>query len=343
MHILHLAENLNFGGLETHIITLCHEFKKLGHRPFVFAMVMSREFQEQLKHLKIDYMVEISCSGLPEYITKNNIQVLHGHPAATIHISAELGNKLDLPVAVTYHGLYGWGWHSHDKIAKIICVSREVYDKLAPVPGFSSKLEVIQNGIDLDTFSPSGVLGTGRQVLFIGRLDPDKYYSLNIIINALRSIPGIKLSVAGSGPYFDRLKSEAPPWVTCLGYVQNMPLIINQADIVIGTGRGIREAMACGKPAIALDACGYDGLVTPDKIEALEYQNFSGRSGGILNEENLLGDLRKLVENPDTRAEIGQWSRKYAAENYALTPIAIKHLAIYSQLINKEEYKYGKR
>ncbi len=336
MRIMHIAENLNFGGLETQLITLCREFIRLGHHPFIFSMVMSPEFRSQLAHAGIDYIVEPSPGEkIKNYIAQNRIQVLHGHPAATIYVSATLGTELNLPVVVTYHGLYGWAWQIHKSISHFVCVSQEVHDKLAPDPNASGKLTIIQNGIDCNIFKPSGTGGTGYNILFIGRLDPDKYYAVKIVINALSSLSNVELSVAGSGSYFDQLRSEAPGFVKCLGYIADMPEIINKADIVIGTGRGVREAMACGKPAIALDACGYGGLVTPETIGPLEYHNFSGRSGGKLTEEKFLQDILKIIGNPAARAEIGQWSRQYALEHYSSTAAALKHLVIYNQLITK--------
>lgn len=337
MRILHLAESLNFGGLETHVLCLVKELAKLGHQPFVFAMVMSVEFRKELDHLAIEYLVDVSPGEkLTNFIQEKNIQILHGHPAATVHLTASLGTELQKPVAVTYHGMYGWNWACHQTIGKIICISQEVYDKLVQSdPTLIPKLLVIQNGIDPEAFVPLHKPSTGRKILFIGRLDPDKYFSIKVIIKALKKVPDIELLVAGSGPYYDQLKSEAPPWVKCNGYIADMPSIINDADIVIGTGRGVREAMACGKPVIALDAYGYDGLVTPENIQSLEYQNFMGRSGQPLTEENILLDLAKVIDHPATRLSLGNWGRKYAEENYSAAAFALKHLVTYNELINK--------
>ncbi len=57
----------------------------------------------------------------------------------------------------------------------------------------------------------------------------------------------------------------------------NMPGRINEVDIVIGTGRGIAEAMACGRVACVCGKFGCDGLVTPAVVEQQGKFNFSGR------------------------------------------------------------------
>ena len=51
---------------------------------------------------------------------------------------------------------------------------------------------------------------------------------------------------------------------------------IGEADIVIGYGRSVLEAMSCGRPAYVLDHMGSDGWVTADTYEALEADGFSG-------------------------------------------------------------------
>ncbi len=48
------------------------------------------------------------------------------------------------------------------------------------------------------------------------------------------------------------------------------------ADIVIGYGRSILEAMACGRAAYVLDEVSADGWVVPDRYELLERDGFAG-------------------------------------------------------------------
>lgn len=54
---------------------------------------------------------------------------------------------------------------------------------------------------------------------------------------------------------------------------------IRAADIVVGYGRCILEAMACGRTALVFDRFGCDGWVSADSYPALESAGFNGRSG----------------------------------------------------------------
>jgi hypothetical protein len=52
------------------------------------------------------------------------------------------------------------------------------------------------------------------------------------------------------------------------------------ADLVIGYGRSILEAMACGRPAFVFEHTGVDGWVTPDSYPVLERDGFTGMAFG---------------------------------------------------------------
>jgi len=60
----------------------------------------------------------------------------------------------------------------------------------------------------------------------------------------------------------------------------HLPFVINEADIVFSLGRGVMEAMLCGRIPIVYDYSGGDGMVTPDNFHELKQYNFSGRRYG---------------------------------------------------------------
>ena len=68
---------------------------------------------------------------------------------------------------------------------------------------------------------------------------------------------------------------------------------LNRADVVIGQGRVIVEAMACGRAAFVYDHAGGDGWVTPESYAGLEARNFAGTGGnGQVLPGELAGRLR---------------------------------------------------
>lgn len=66
------------------------------------------------------------------------------------------------------------------------------------------------------------------------------------------------------------------------------------AEIVIGYGRSVLEAMACGRAAYVYDWNGGEGWVTPKSYRRIEADGFAGRSGeAIFDHDRIRKDLRK--------------------------------------------------
>jgi len=75
----------------------------------------------------------------------------------------------------------------------------------------------------------------------------------------------------------------------------NMQDDINYSDVVISSGRGALEAMACNRPTIIFGRFGADGLVTKDNFNQLKKYNFSGRCLGMRWTKELLEQEIKLA------------------------------------------------
>ena len=69
---------------------------------------------------------------------------------------------------------------------------------------------------------------------------------------------------------------------------------IREADLVVGYGRSLLEAMACGRAAYVLDEYGGDGWVTPETYSALEADGFAAGAYEMpLDTGRLREDLRR--------------------------------------------------
>jgi hypothetical protein len=69
-------------------------------------------------------------------------------------------------------------------------------------------------------------------------------------------------------------------------------LEMNDADVVMGRGRVIVEAMACGRAAYVFDESGGDGWVTAESYAAIEAENFAGHgTAGVVDARRLREDL----------------------------------------------------
>jgi hypothetical protein len=95
------------------------------------------------------------------------------------------------------------------------------------------------------------------------------------------------------------------------------------ADMVIGLGRSVYEAMACERNVIIYDYMGGDGFVTPESILQFRKKNCSGRTNRIAySPEQLRAEMSKYDPT------IGPQLRAYILENNNIEIIAQEYLAL---------------
>jgi hypothetical protein len=83
-----------------------------------------------------------------------------------------------------------------------------------------------------------------------------------------------------------------------------------EAEIVIGYGRSILEAMALGRAAYVYDWAGGDGWIAAESYPAIEANGFAGRREPIVDRERLVRDLRAYS------AEMGPVNRDLISANH---------------------------
>jgi hypothetical protein len=101
---------------------------------------------------------------------------------------------------------------------------------------------------------------------------------------------------------------------------------IASADVVVGYGRAMLEAMACGRAAFVFAGPGGDGWVTPSSYPALEADGFTGGAFGDVYDESRMRDAladyapelgqigRDLVRFPhDARAHVAELAELLSA------------------------------
>lgn len=174
-----------------------------------------------------------------------------------------------------------------------IAVSEEVKAHLASL-GFPST--VVLNGIDMDTFSQEVPISEKPQrVLSLCQSKEANEWLLEICEEENLKFTAINKH---RNPSF-RVNKE-----------------INNADLVIGIGRSVYDAMACGRPCILFDKRSYngnlgDGYLKPDNFSDFVRYNCSGRFA------------RRRFSKSEMKKELGKYQKQ---DGVALRQIAFQRL-----------------
>lgn len=180
----------------------------------------------------------------------------------------------------------------------IVSISHEVHDYLKE-KGFQSS--IIYNGIDCERFYPQKP--TSSQLKHVLSLCQSE--KANDIIKGACQQLGVSFSKINK--YTENI------W--------DIEKAINNADLVVGIGRSLYDAMACGRPVISFDCRCYsknygDGYLTPSNIQQSLMYNCSGRfSKKQWDQTSFIEELKKY------NAKDGIFFR-----NFALSHLNIKNV-----------------
>jgi glycosyltransferase involved in cell wall biosynthesis len=200
-------------------------------------------------------------------------------------------------------------------------------------------LHLIRARIDTTEYYPASVEGdfiekglfpaSGKKIVMAVRLFETKRAFLKSVVEAARIYADMpeppRICVAGEGPMLSELLEESRqinnagasgPVLRFIGPIfkpEEMTRFYNYSDLVIGSGRGILEAMACGKPVVILGENYEAEVVGPDNIEDIAYYNFSGRHfrNRKMPCETLSDLLLRLVKDTDQMRRLGEYCLDY--------------------------------
>lgn len=197
-------------------------------------------------------------------------------------------------------------------------------------------LDVAEQVPAFPPFPPEGPL----KLLFVGRLIPVK--GLRMLIEAMRSLYGLSLTIVGDGPQEAYLKQLVADYdmgdrVRFSGYVRPVEL----AEFYRGChlhvlpsvresgGATILEAMAQGRPTLALDKGGPSEYITPECGLLLPCQSSA----------QVIADLRsaliKLHADPSCLPAMAAASLERARTHYTWSAKVMEILQVYRQHARK--------
>jgi len=204
-------------------------------------------------------------------------------------------------------------------------LSRKIYVKL----GFpENKVIAIPNGIDtkrlveIEDHTFDGLSAGESQVashkMHIGcvsRLTKDK--GVDLLVDAVKDIRGIDLTIVGSGRDEEEIKKKINPNpnpISIISRIENLSSFYESLDLLVLPSREhdpfglvVAEAMMLGVPAVVTDACGIADYLANGKDAIVVKANSSGAlKRGIL----------QVIDNADLRNSIAKTGKKTAQKQF---------------------------
>ena len=266
--VLGTLEFGNPSGGATYLLTVAEQLQRLGHEATIFAgEVGELAGSAQERGLR----VVSSESALPDAC-----DVVYAQDTATAYLLAD--RFRGTPQALCMHaggsGFDRWLPPQISGVVGAVVVLHDVTARRAGALAHREEVVRLRQPVDLARFAPRAPIGEspGRVLLLGNYLWGDRR---ELVQRACRQagLEYRQLGVQGA-------RTTATPEVE-----------INQADIVIGQGRCIVEAMACGRAAFVYDHSGGDGWVTPESHARMEAVNFTTADARV-TPESLSGELR---------------------------------------------------
>lgn len=244
MKIATSSSTLDLSGVPTFTLTMYRELVKRGHQVTVYSPTGGR--------LEIEMNVVRKVERLPSPDI-----VIAQHNTCAESLKQAFPN---VPLVFYSHGVlpeleqppkFPADWY--------LAINEEVQMNLQNKGVPENKISIVRDFIDTDRFISTQPIGqkAGR-VLFISNYK--KWKNFSTVDEACKKL-GIKLTCFGS-PYGRNYQIEEA---------------INEVDLVVSWGRGILEAMSCGRAALSFDRFEGDGYIIPQTYFESRKNNFSGR------------------------------------------------------------------
>jgi glycosyltransferase involved in cell wall biosynthesis/peptidoglycan/xylan/chitin deacetylase (PgdA/CDA1 family) len=197
------------------------------------------------------------------------------------------------------------------------------------------------SGVDVSVFTPSPEPDGTPVVVLASRMLWDKGVAQFVEAAQILKAEGVKAVFALVGPP-DPDNPASISWEQLLlwkesgnvewwGLRKDMPELLAKSHIVClpsyreGIPRILIEAAACGRPIITTDAPGCRELVRP------------GENGLIVPVQDtpaLVSALRALIQNPEMRKAMGDFSRQLAVQEFDIELVIAQYRSIYHELLH---------
>lgn len=282
MNILMALSQLEVTGAEVYATTVGNELTRRGHQVFYVSDTLTKPTLGQVFKLRFNKRSILRrfwhVFYLVYLIKKHHIQLVHAHSRASGWSSYVACKLTGTPMITTVHGrqpvhVSRKAFHALGFRAVAVCedIASQIIDNLGVDPAI---VQVLRNGIETDKFQPVPAPDNAKPVIaIIGRLSGPKGELCYRLLDEVLDLDACQVKVV-SGSQLPERFVRFRDRVDFVGYVEDVPALMAQCDLVIGAGRVAMEALLCGRPAFAIGEAKAIGLVTGQNLDEALASNF---------------------------------------------------------------------
>lgn len=269
MRLLLATNHLGLGGSESYLLTVGEQFDRLGHDVAIYTPEPAGGV-EAARERGIDVVGESSLEGdFDAALVQDggvSYQLADLCPEVP-QVFVAHSETFDLQAPPRLGGMVG----------AIVALNDRIAHRMRSF-AVGTKVVRLRQPINTERFAPRGALPeVPRRALLLSNTPHADRLSI------------LESACAEAGLELSRLGGTA-------GSAADIRPALTAAEIVIGYGRSILEAMACGRAAYVYDRNGGEGWITADSYAAIEADGIAGRSGRvILGPERLAHDLGRYA------------------------------------------------
>jgi glycosyltransferase involved in cell wall biosynthesis len=275
----------------------------------------------------------MSSDNLAGYCQTSSITTgLYTHGRTKVSLSGTIMSRLKR-----------WITRSSDKLTVVSSAMRTTAAEADLKP--ESEIDVIPMGVDAEkTFFPPVDDGKREGLLFVGRLVDKKgiEYLIDAMPDILERYPAEELKIIGSGPLRQSLEQRCKDngtsdRVSFLGPRPNQeipdflrrcaicifPSVVTESGDQEGTPVAIMEALACECAVIVSDYPGARDIIKENQTGLLVPERSA---------KEIADRVIQLLEDRDSRRQLGQNGRKLVLEQYDWRIISGKFLATFKAI-----------
>lgn len=355
MRILQLYRDLHWGGIQSHVRTLCQELCAAGHE-VVFAGPRPSVLADQLAEAGVE------CADLPmrglldvrshwrlaRLLRSRRFDLIHSHARRATFYATRAGLMTGVPVVATAHTTNAW--KSFDRAHRVIAISDAVREGLVSHGVDAARITVVHHGIPAIDPGVLAARGERRQALGLtddvvavalsARFIPDKGHDL--LVEAVRReanpLRGVKVFLIGAdeSDYCAHIRQMVASagldgMIALVPFQSDVLPLLAAMDVAVvpsrreGLSLSLLEAASLG---LALIGSGVGGIpeVIADEVTGLLFEAEDAASLGQ--------SLVRLVGDGDLRRRFGVAARRGIETRFSMESMLSRTQAVYGRCLS---------